>query len=100
MAASYEALCAELAEATDGEGLTADGFSSALVGLVEGWFSGGRRTVALYDYARCVEILEAEGMDRDEAEETMEINVCGAYVGEHTPAFGLFYRPVQVSELG
>lgn len=98
--ATYEQIADELREATDAQGLVADGFSDALVGLLDHWGPGGRTTVALYDYVKCVEILvEREGMDRDEAEEMMEINVCGSYVGDHTPAYGIFYRDVRVNDL-
>ena len=62
--------------------LLADGFSEALIGM------GTRFTydVAVYDYAKCIEILERD-MSRENAEEYFEFNVIGAYVGEHTPVF-------------
>lgn len=43
--------------------------------------------VAIYDYARCVDILEKSGMPVDVAIEHMEYNVMGAYVGRRTPIF-------------
>lgn len=43
--------------------------------------------VAIYDYARCLDILEANGMSYEEAIEWMEYNVVGAYLGERTPVF-------------
>jgi hypothetical protein len=42
--------------------------------------------VAVYDYAKCIDIL-AESMDYEEALEYFEYNVIGAYVGEQTPIF-------------
>jgi hypothetical protein len=81
-----------LAEGSDGEALTADGFDMALVGSAAGWIGNSRRIVALYDYSRCVEILMGEGMDESEAVEWMEFNVLGAYVGPSTPLFAMIYR--------
>jgi len=64
--------------------LTADGFDEAVIGLVEG---AARGPVICYDYERCVEILVGQGMDREEAEEHLDFNTLGAYVGESTPLF-------------
>ena len=65
-----------------GTALLAEGFSEALIGM------GNRFTydVAVYDYAKCIEIL-ARDMSPDDAEEYFEFNVIDAYVGEHTPVF-------------
>lgn len=57
----------------------ADGFDDALLGYSEG------RVV--YDRARCIRILEAQGMSLDEAEEFFSFNVEGAYIGEQTPLY-------------
>lgn len=66
------------------ETLLADGFDAALLGF-------GRRfntIVAVYSYAKCVDILVTQsGMSEEEAEEYMEFNVVGAHVGEQTPIF-------------
>jgi len=43
--------------------------------------------VAIYDYARCLEVLERNGMTYEEAVEWMEYNVLGLYVGPRTPVF-------------
>lgn len=91
-APAIEAIHTLLAEASDGEALTADGFDKALVGSASHWSGNSRRIVALYDYARCVEILMEEGMDESEAVEYLEFNVLGAYVGPSTPLFAVFYR--------
>jgi hypothetical protein len=55
--------------------LLADGFSEALIGM------GTRFTydVAVYDYEKCIEILERD-MSREDAEEYFDFNVSGAYV--------------------
>lgn len=66
------------------DGLTADGFDGALIGLVEG---ACRQPVACYDYRACIRILKRRGMSEEEAEEWMDFNVTDAYVGEMTPLF-------------
>ena len=63
--------------------LVADGLEDALLGI--GWQFN--RRIAVYDYQKCLEILERDGMTRDEAVEFFEFNVVGAWVGEGTPVF-------------
>lgn len=65
----------------------ADGFEDAFVGIATQF----NRTFAVYDRAKCIEIL-AKDMSHDEAEEYFQFNVEGAYVGENTPAFICFER--------
>jgi len=64
--------------------LLADGFESALIGI-------GRQAhqyLAVYDYAKCVELLmDGDGMTHEMASEHMEFNVVGSYVGPNTPIF-------------
>lgn len=68
--------------------LKADGFDDAIIGLVEGWFGKSHHSVVCYDYEKCVEILIArDGMEPDEAEEFLQFNTMGAYVGPNTPVF-------------
>ena len=64
------------------DALTADGFEDALIGF------GTRFTydVAVYDYNKCIEILERD-MSYEDATEYFEFNTRGAYVGDHTPVF-------------
>ena len=70
-----------LAEA---DALLADGFEDALIGYSQQF----NKTVALYDYDKCIKILmQRDGMDWDSAVEFFEFNTLGAYVGEATPAF-------------
>jgi hypothetical protein len=84
----------------DGEILLADGFDEALIGVVEGWWAGNiHGQVALYDYARCVEILIGEGLTEEDAVEHMSFNVTGAYVGEGTPAFAILHRAALITPL-
>ena len=65
--------------------LLADGFEAAFAGLVRVF---GRSAVACYDTRKMVNILMfRDGMTYEEAEEFLEYNVYGAYVGDLTPAF-------------
>lgn len=65
--------------------LTADGFDSAIIGVIR---CKGRPDVVCYDYEKCVEILISDGsLDRAAAIDYLEFNVTDAYLGEGTPAF-------------
>lgn len=64
--------------------LLADGFEGAFLGVAE---RIAAQPVAVYDRAKCIQILELQGMTTEEAEEYFEFNVAGAYVGEQTPWF-------------
>lgn len=67
------------------DALFADGFEGALIGIAR---RCGQPSLALYSYQKCVDILcERDGMSLDEAEEWMDFNVVGAWVGEHTPVW-------------
>ena len=59
-------------------------FDEAIIGVTE---RAGGMTVVAYDRMTCIEILMRDGMDRDEAEEFFEFNVCGAWMGDATPVF-------------
>lgn len=69
--------------------LKADGFDRALLGVSEVWAPDGTRQARLvYDGLTCIQILmERDGMTQEEAEEYMDFNVLGAYVGPATPIF-------------
>ena len=69
-------------EASD-SALFADGFEDAFMGIGYQF----NQQVAIYDHARCIQILQRQGMTSDEALEYMEFNVLGAYVGRATPVF-------------
>ena len=71
----------------DEEILLADGFEDAFLGIA----SQFNRRFAVYDRAKCIEIL-AKDMSYDEAEEYFQFNVEGAWVGENTPAFMCFEK--------
>ena len=80
----------DVMEVLDGnEAMLADGFEKALVGYAQRFHA----VIALYDRQRCIEILvERDGMTHDEAEEFLEFNTIGAWVGEGTPAFATFFE--------
>lgn len=65
------------------EPLYADGFDDALIGLGVQF----NQRVAIYDYDKCLDILEKSGMPPEDAIEYMEYNVLGAYMGRRTPVF-------------
>lgn len=62
--------------------LLADGFDEAFMGIAVQF----NTPIAIYDRAKCIEILMAD-MSNEDAEEYFQFNVQGAYVGENTPAF-------------
>lgn len=66
------------------DALLANGFEDAILGIAE---RCGQPALVAYDRTRCIDILEAEGMDREDAEEFFEFNVAGAWMGEMTPVF-------------
>jgi len=72
-----------LKEVGDEEILLADGFDEALIGTARR-ISG--TLVAVYDRAKCIEILSRE-MSPEDAEEYFSFNTEGAWVGEQTPIF-------------
>tara|TARA_Y100000034_G_scaffold121287_1_gene165317 strand:+ start:151 stop:435 length:285 start_codon:yes stop_codon:yes gene_type:complete len=67
------------------ETLLADGFEDAFIGFFQ---RCGKPKVASYDYEKCIKILmDRNGMEEDEADEYLQFNTVGAWVGEGTPAF-------------
>ena len=72
--------------------MLADGFEEAFVGIGQQF----THNFAVYDHGRCVQILmERDGMTEEEAEEFMEFNVTGAWVGKGTP---VFLRPMSLDD--
>jgi hypothetical protein len=64
--------------------LFCDGLDEALVGVCHRF---GQEPVALYDRRKVIEILLADGLSEEEAEEHFGFNIIGAFDGPHTPAF-------------
>lgn len=73
----------------DAQIILADGFEDAFVGIAERCASPH---VAIYDYDRMLNVLvQRDGMTEEEADEFLQFNVLGAYVGEGTPWY-ITYR--------
>jgi hypothetical protein len=67
------------------EALLADGLEAALVGVT---INQNHPVVAVYDAAKCVQVLvDRDGMTEEEAEEYLEFNTFCAYVGPNGPLF-------------
>ena len=66
--------------------LKADGFDDAVIGIGR---RCGQPELIVYDYWRCCEVLmcQDEEMTLQDAQEYMEFNVVGAWVGPNTPLF-------------
>lgn len=63
--------------------LTIDGFEEAFVGWAQ---RVGKPPVAIYDYEQMVDcLMSRDGMTREDAQEFIEFNVEGAWLGEGTP---------------
>jgi hypothetical protein len=68
--------------------LLASGLEGALLGFVRDRWRLNGDPIAVYDRAKCLEIL-AKDLDTslEEAEEYFEYNTAGAYMGSSTPMF-------------
>lgn len=74
--------------------MTPEGFEEALVGVAQVF----NTCIAIYDRAKCVEILQTrDGMTEEAAEEFFEFNTQGSYIGQHTPGF-LIWRADEVEQ--
>ena len=65
------------------EMLFADGYDSAIVGVV--W--DGERTRVVYTTEKILAILMEQGMTYDEASEYFDFNVAGSHMGVYTPLY-------------
>jgi len=71
----------------DDRPLFADGFDYAIIGVGDSMYPEYNSRI-VYDYNMCEEVLQIrDGMTREEANEYMEYNVTGAYVGPSGPIF-------------
>ena len=67
------------------EALLADGLEAAFIGYT---VNQHHANVAVYDVQKCIDILvERDGMTPEGAEEFIEFNTLGAYVGENGPLY-------------
>ena len=65
--------------------LLADGLEDAYIGFFQ---RINEPKIVVYDYEKCINILvDRDGMTADEADEYLQFNTVGAWVGECTPAF-------------
>lgn len=65
--------------------LLADGLEDAYVGHT---LNHHHVCVAVYDYQKCIDILvKRDGMDYEGADEFLQFNTLGAYVGKNGPLF-------------
>lgn len=67
-----------------------DGFDDAIVGIGH---RCGMAPVAIYDRAKCIEVLRKDGLSWEDAEEYFCFNVEGCYAGELTPIIAVFGFP-------
>ena len=68
--------------------MLADGLDGALIGIVRDRWCCNGDPIAVYDRAKCIEILAKDmEISPEEAEEFFEYNTAGAYVGPTTPMF-------------
>ena len=79
----------------DEDTLTMPEYEDALVGMC---LQFGRPGVALYDYTKVIANLMSTGMSYEDAVEFFDFNIIGAWVGEYTPAFVVFYKDDSVTE--
>jgi len=81
----------EVEELYEGEELMFyDGFDDAIIGVSDPCPS--RVATVVYDYAKCVKILQdRDGMSEEDAEEHIGFNVIGGWNGTNTPTFVHLY---------
>lgn len=65
-----------------------DGFDDAILGIAE---RCSQEAVLLYDYESMIDVLmHRDGLNRENAEEYLQFNVIGAWIGDQTPL--VFYE--------
>jgi hypothetical protein len=67
--------------------LKADGFDDAIIGTACTWRENQRVDILVYDLAKMASILVEGGMTYEEAEEYIDYNIEGAYMGIDTPIY-------------
>tara|TARA_R110000868_G_scaffold176609_4_gene414516 strand:+ start:19093 stop:19341 length:249 start_codon:yes stop_codon:yes gene_type:complete len=73
--------------------LTADGFDEAIIGYTCTSVAM-ENEVVVYDYMKCIDILmERDGMEYEDADEFLQFNTLGSYVGPLTPIFIMVTGP-------
>ena len=59
-----------------------DGCDQAIIGI---GYRCGQQPLYIYDYGALVAVFEQQGMTFDEAEEWVDYNIVGGWIGEGTP---------------
>ena len=76
--------------------LKVDGFDKAFLGVASRY---GMDDVFAYDYDKVLKtLIEQQGMSPDEAQEWVEFNIIGAWVGNKTPLFVKRYGSIKDAE--
>lgn len=75
-------LAAEMLEGDNDQALFLDGLDGAIVGVAR---RCAQPSLVVYDREKIIKELMADGMSELEAEEWLEFNIAGAWVGENTP---------------
>lgn len=66
--------------------LTFTGYDDCVIGVAEVWdTSGSQERRVVYSGERIIKSLMRDGMTDDEAQEFLDFNIQGAYVGPQTP---------------
>jgi len=66
--------------------LIPDGLEEAIIGVT--MYQPGRDLeVFVLDYQKCIDILVREGMDAQDADEYLQFNTVGAWMGQGTPMY-------------
>lgn len=73
-----------LEEQCEGGIMLAHGLDEALIGVGR---RCGQPDIAVYSYQRAVVAMMKQGMTQDEAEEFLEFNTLGSWIGKRTPIF-------------
>lgn len=66
------------------EAMLADGFDDAIVGVL---ITANSPPRVVYELERMIEIVQHEGVSREEAEEHLLFNTLGASIGPQTPLY-------------
>ena len=66
--------------------LKLDGFDEAVIGVCMTWNNETLVERIVYDGNKIIELLKSDGeMDEEEAQDYLDFNIIGAYMGEATP---------------
>lgn len=66
----------------ESEGLRMDGFDDCIIGVAE---RCSKQPLLVYDREKIVESLMKDGITYEEAQEHIDFNMAGAWMGEGTP---------------